>query len=83
MCLIKGRITDFHDKIIDVCCAATRVTSLMGANCGLKLFQVGTQEWILPEILLYFGTTSGRNVKNLTRNPNIMKINKNAYYYQL
>ena len=23
MCLIKGRITDFHDKIIDACCAAT------------------------------------------------------------
>ena len=23
MCLIKGRITDFHDKIIDACCASS------------------------------------------------------------
>ena len=66
MCLIKGRITDFHDKLLMHVVLLLRVTSLMGANCGLKLFQVGTQEWILPEIPLYFGTTSGRNVKNLT-----------------
>ena len=66
MCLIKSRITDFHDKIIDACCAATERHTPYGGKLGLKLFQVGTQEWILPEIPLYFGTTSGRNVKNLT-----------------
>ena len=39
-------MTDFHDKIIDACCAATESHIPYGGKLRQKLFQVGTLEWI-------------------------------------
>ena len=85
MCLIKGRITDFHDKIIDACCAATERHIPYGGKLRPKVIPGWDTEMDIARNSSLFW----HNIWSGCENPdsgivyNIMKTNRNTYHYKL